>query len=311
MTIITMLATEYAQFNFPNPRSYFNQPATATVSCTFTCGSSATINSFTCNWDNSTQAMTATPDAQIDSCTSATLVMSTYINHDYTQKEDITARVYETGNTTAQTTVLVNVIYTEASIDTVTLTPNSLIVGATDTLTVNFNLSAFALTNDFKILMDFPVRFSFPSTGVTQAYLSGTLTCSNGTANVQAAPSCTFTEASGVATLSVIGIYSITIGTADSASFIIANIQNPISTVTVSGFNFTIVDPADDTFLIASKTTGITLKVDTAKSVSSLTVTPPSPYIVLNPGTVQFSITPGIEIESDCKMTLSIPTETS
>lgn len=117
-------------------------------------------------------------------------------------------------------------------------------------------------------------------------------------------------SSSGVSTLSVTGIYSVSISTTDSASFIITSILNPISTATISGFTFLIVDSSNDSYEIASKTTGITMKVNTAKIMASLSNTPPSSFKVLNEGIVLFSMAPGIEIETGCRMHLSIPPET-
>jgi hypothetical protein len=196
--------------------------------------------------------------------------------------------------------------YTAATVSTVTLTPQSMIVAdATNELLVSFNVGAFDLTAAFKILMVFPDRFNS-----NNAYFpTGSFTCRNGTSTIAAAPTCSSTSSSGVSTVTVSNLYISTITSASTASFYIANIKNPISTATVSGITFQIVDATDNTYLIATKSS-ITMAVTTARTISSFTITFIRSTIgVLSTAVMTMAITPGVSIQAGCRFTVTYPTE--
>lgn len=266
---------------------------------------------FTCVWDNTARTITATPGGAATSCSNGNFDFQNYVNHDYTQQEGIQLQVFKTGNTTANYTGIAYIDYTAATVSTVTLTPQSLVVGENAPVLVAFEVGAFDLTADFKIIMTFPRRFFFATPTTNQGYFDGTITCSNNTALIQASPACSYTTvtSTGVSTVSITNLYVSTIGSTTSASFFITNIKNPISTATVTGFTFKIVDPADDTYEIATKDSGITMAVTTART-ATIAVTPPTTYVVYAVDTVLFTITPGVEIEDSCSMTLDISTDT-
>ena len=251
--------------------------------------------------------MTVTLNETITFCSNINLKMSNFVNGDTTQTESATATMRNDSNVADVTTAL-SIQYTSLTINTVTLTPQSLIVDATTPLLVTFNVGTFDLTSDFHVIMIFPARFTS-----TESYFPNNISCSNNTANINSTLSCSRTEDSSfTATVRVTNARGATIAAADSAEFLITNIKNPISTANVSGIIMQIVDTASDSYIIAEKS-GISMSVSTAKTVDSMT------YSFSNPSTIgvystantfmQINIIPGVYFNSGCRATLQFPTE--
>ena len=251
--------------------------------------------------------MTVTLSADQTFCSNLNLKMSNFVNGDTTQTETATATMRNSSGTT-QVTATLSFQYTSLTMSSVTLTPQSTTVDATAQLLVTFNVGTFSLTSDFNIIMTFPARFTS-----TESYFPNTITCANNTANINSTLSCSRTEDSSfTATVKVTNALGATIGSADSAGFMITNIKNPISATTVSGITMQIVSTTSDSYIIAEKS-GITMSVSTAKTVDSMTYSFNSPstigvYSTAN-AYMQFDITPGVYINSGCRATLQFPTE--
>lgn len=190
----------------------------------------------------------------------------------------------------------------------VTLTPQSLIVDATDKLKVDFTVGTFSLTSNFNIIMTFPARFS-----TTQSFFPNAISCAGSTANIASGPTCSVTnDGSNAATIKILSAYASTIASTDSASFMITNIKNPISTATITGITMKIVDTASDSFEIATRT-GVTMAVTTPKTVSAFTLTFNSPSTVGVYSTannyLEIVINPGIYSAAGCKAAVVFPSE--
>jgi hypothetical protein len=150
--------------------------------------------------------------------------------------------------------------YKPATFNLVTFTPQTEIFGGSaNELLVEFN-PGFDLTSNFKIIIDLPDRFS----AADPYFASGTLTCRNGTSNISAAPTCSLTVAVGASKISITNPYFSNILAGDTAGFYINGFKNPISTEIESDILFSIVDPSNDKFVIATGY-GSTLKVNIFK----------------------------------------------
>jgi hypothetical protein len=230
------------------------------------------------------------------------------LNNQYTETETVTLRAIDSALSISSSETM-SISYTAAAMAAVTLTPQSLIVAdSTDELLVTFNVGVFDLTSAFTILIILPARFT-----TSDAYFpANTYTCRNGTTNIAASPTCSSTTLSGVSTVSVSGAFTSTISAADTASFYIANIKNPISTATVSGIVFSVVNPTDNTFAIASSSSN-TLAVTTAKDVSAFTIvfSGPTTLGVLSTANsdMQLQITPGVQVNAGCRFSVTYPPE--
>jgi hypothetical protein len=113
-------------------------------------------------------------------------------------------------------------------------------------------------------------------------------------------------------TVSVTSLFISSIASSATASFYIANIKNPISTATVSGITFSIVDTSSDSYEIATKS-GNTMAVTTAKTVSSFSISFTSPttigvYSTANANMIM-TITPGVLVNAGCRASVTFPTE--
>jgi hypothetical protein len=230
------------------------------------------------------------------------------LNNQYTESETVFMQAINSTSVITSTDSK-TVSYTAATMAAVTLTPQSLIVAdSTAELRVTFNVGVFDLTSAFKILIVLPARF-----GTSDAYFpAATYTCRNGTTNIAASPSCLSTTASGISTVSVSNAFTTTISAANTASFFIANIKNPISTATISGIVFSVVHTTDDSFVIASSSAN-TLAVTTAKDVSGFTIAFSTPstlgvYSTAN-ANMQMQITPGVQVNAGCRFTVTYPPE--
>ena len=111
--------------------------------------------------------------------------------------------------------------------------------------------------------------------------------------------------------ISIWGFTYTTISSSSSAAFLIANMIGPVSTATVSGITMTLVDPASDSYVIATKT-GITMAVTTAKTATfTINFNSPSTIGVYSTANayMELLITPGVYVAAGCKATIVFPSE--
>ena len=254
--------------------------------------------------------MSITSSANLGLCQNLAFTFQNFVNNDYTQSESVTARAIDASGSISGASSTLTVSYTAATITTVTFTPQSLVVADTGELLVSFNVGAFDLTADFNAQITFPDRFN----NEDPYFASGSLVCRNGTTNIAASPTCSSVAdgATGISVITVTGLYTSSIGSADTASFYIANIKNPISGSVVTGISMNLYNPTGTTHLIASKSS-LTMQVSTAKSVTSFTVSFVNPttigvystandYMILN-------IVPGVLVDAGCRVSVTFPTD--
>jgi hypothetical protein len=122
----------------------------------------------------------------------------------------------------------------------------------------------------------------------------------------------TIDTSTNIVTIKVTSAFGSTIASTDSAGFYITNIKNPISTSQVTGITMQIVDTANDSYQIATRS-GITMQVTTAKTASSFGITFATPSTVEVYGTNNFamiiSITPGVYINAGCRASVIFPSD--
>jgi hypothetical protein len=183
-------------------------------------------------------------------------------------------------------------------------------VADTGELLVSFNVGVFALSADFSAQITFPDRFNDED----PYFATGSLTCRNGTANIASAPTCSSVadSATGISVITVTGLYTSSIGAADTASFYIANIKNPVSAAVVSGISMRLYNPTSTNHIIASKSS-LTMQITTAKSVTSFAVSFNTPstigvYSTAN-AFMALTIVPGVLVEAGCRVSVSFPTD--
>ena len=309
VSIVTMDTTDSLQIQFDTTRTHFNIGGSTVTwvnnPTTWANTGAAPGVTWTCSYSSASDLLTITSSGTVSFCTGLVFQFSNFINAPYTKLETATGKSVATSG--IQSTRSISISYTALTMNSVVLDPQSLVVADTNKLKVTFTVGTFDITSSFSVIMTFPARYS-----TTLPYFTGGLTCSNGTTNIATSPTCSVTnDGSNTGTIRITSLYTTTISSSSSAAFLIANMIGPVSTATVSGITMTLVDPASDSYVIATKT-GITMAVTTAKTATfTINFNSPSTIGVYSTANayMELLITPGVYVAAGCKATIVFPSE--